>query len=109
MAPRGYLLDETVHVRHVTDADTDGEIIETFDAEQNGDLVTDRVARTDLRFMKRADGAAKLAGIPFKLTRRRPANGTSSSRTRTACFHRIYPGPSPRREHERQRRAVHRS
>lgn len=67
-APRGYLLDETVHVRHVTDADTDGEIIETFDAEQNGDLVTDRVARTDLRFMKRADGAAKLAGIPFKLT-----------------------------------------
>ena len=61
-APRGYLLDETVHVRHVTDADTDGEIIETFDAEQNGDLVTDRVARTDLRFMKRADGAAKLAG-----------------------------------------------
>ena len=67
-APRGYLLDETVHVRHVTDADTDGEIIETFDAEQNGDLVTNRVARTDLRFMKRADGAAKLAGIPFKLT-----------------------------------------
>lgn len=67
-APRGYLLDETVHVRHVTDADTDGEIIETFDAEQNGDLVTDRVARTDLRFMKRADGAAKLASIPFKLT-----------------------------------------
>lgn len=67
-APRGYLLDEAVHVRHVTDADTDGEIVETFDAEQDGDLITDRVVRSDLRFTKRADGGAKLAGIPFKLT-----------------------------------------
>lgn len=67
-APRGYLLDPTIHVRHITDADTNSEIVETFDAEQDGDLVTNRVARTDLRFMKRADGAAKLAGIPFKLT-----------------------------------------
>lgn len=67
-APEGYLLDDTVHVRHVTDANHDDEVVETFNAEQDGDLVTDRVARADLAFLKRADGAAKLAGIPFKLT-----------------------------------------
>lgn len=67
-APEGYLLDPTVHIRHITDADHDGEIIETFDAEENGDLITDQVVRSDLRFAKRAEGAAKLAGIPFKLT-----------------------------------------
>ncbi len=67
-APEGYRLDPTVRVRHITDADHDGEIIETYDAEENGDLVTDQVVRSDLRFMKRAEGAAKLAGIPFKLT-----------------------------------------
>lgn len=67
-APEGYLLDTSVHVRHITDADHDNEIIETFDAEEDGDLVTDQVVRSDLRFMKRAEGAAKLAGIPFKLT-----------------------------------------
>ena len=67
-APAGYLLDEAVHIRHVTDADTDGEIIETFEAEQGGDRITDRVARSDLRLSKRADGASKLAGIPFKIT-----------------------------------------
>ncbi|WP_304426281.1 VaFE repeat-containing surface-anchored protein [uncultured Adlercreutzia sp.] len=67
-APRGYLLDDTVHLRHITDADANTEIVETFDAEQNGDMVTDRVARADLRLTKRADGAAKLAGIPFKVT-----------------------------------------
>lgn len=67
-APEGYLLDETIRVRHITDADHNNEVIETFEAEQDGGLVTDRVARGDLSFLKRADGAAKLAGIPFKLT-----------------------------------------
>lgn len=67
-APEGYLPDKTVHIRHITDADSDEEIVETFEAEQNGDLVTDRVARADVSLLKRADGAAKLAGIPFKLT-----------------------------------------
>lgn len=67
-APEGYLLDDTVHIRHVSDEDHDEEALGTFEAEQDGDLVTDRVARSDLRFVKRADGAAKLAGIPFKIT-----------------------------------------
>lgn len=31
-------------------------------------MITNRVVRADVSFMKRADGAAKLAGIPFKLT-----------------------------------------
>ncbi|WP_302961673.1 VaFE repeat-containing surface-anchored protein [uncultured Adlercreutzia sp.] len=67
-APEGYLLDPAVHVRHITDADHDGEIIETFDAEEDGDIIADAVVRSDVRFMKRAEGASKLAGIPFKLT-----------------------------------------
>lgn len=95
-APEGYLLDETVHVRHITDADNDSEIVETFEAEQDGDLVTDRVARADLTFLKRADGAAKLAGIPFKLTSKTTGewhilvtdkNGMASTEATTAHPH----------------------
>lgn len=67
-APEGYTLDPTVHVRHISDSDTDDEIIETFDAEEGGDVISNAVVRSDLRFMKRAEGAAKLAGIPFKIT-----------------------------------------
>lgn len=67
-APEGYLLDPTIHLRHITDANSDAETVETFQAEQGSDLVTDRVARADLKFLKRAEGASKLAGIPFKIT-----------------------------------------
>lgn len=95
-APAGYLLDETVHIRHISDADSDEEVVETFEAEQDGDLVTDRVARADVSFLKRADGAAKLVGIPFKLTSKTTGewhilvtdkNGMASTQATTAHPH----------------------
>lgn len=95
-APEGYLLDDTVHVRHITDADHDNEVVETFQAEQDGDLITDQVARGDLAFLKRADGASKLAGIPFKLTSKTTGewhiivtdkNGMASTQSTTAHPH----------------------
>lgn len=67
-APEGYRLDGTVHVRHISDDGGASEAVNVFNPEEDGDTVTDQVMRGDLRFLKRVDGGAKLAGIPFKLT-----------------------------------------
>lgn len=67
-APEGYRLDDTLHVRHITDDGGTTETVNSFNAEEGGDLVTDQVMRSDLKFLKRVDGGSKLAGIPFKLT-----------------------------------------
>ena len=67
-APEGYLLDNTVHVRHITDKDSDAEALTTFQAEEAGDTIADSVVRSDVQFTKRANGSVHLAGVPFKLT-----------------------------------------
>lgn len=69
-APEGYLPDTTVHVRHVNDEDHDREVLANFHPEEDGDIVNDEVARSDLRFTKRTSGSTRLAGIPFKVTSR---------------------------------------
>lgn len=95
-APRGYLLDDTIHIRHINDEDSDEEILATFEAEQDGDTIVNRVARADLRLAKRADGGSKLAGIPFKLTSKSTGewhilvtdkNGTASTQSTPAHPH----------------------
>lgn len=67
-APAGYRLDDTVHVRHISDDGGTAEAVTSFNFEEGGDAVTDQVTRSDIRLIKRVDGGAKLAGIPFKLT-----------------------------------------
>lgn len=67
-APEGYRLDSTVHVRHINDDGGTTEAVNSFNSEQDGDIIANQVIRSDVRFLKRADGGAKLAGIPFKLT-----------------------------------------
>ncbi len=69
-APEGYLPDTTVHVRHVSDENHDRETLENFQAEEGGDRISDVVVRSDLRFIKRANGSTRLAGVPFKITAR---------------------------------------
>lgn len=67
-APEGYLLDDTVHVRHINDKDSDAEALTTFHLAEADDQITDAVVRSDVQFVKRANGSVRLAGIPFKLT-----------------------------------------
>ncbi len=67
-APEGYRLDETLHVRHISDDGGTSETVSSFNAEEGGDRITDQVMRSDMKFLKRVDGGSKLAGIPFKLT-----------------------------------------
>lgn len=67
-APMGYRLDNTVHVRHISDDGGTVDAVNSFNLEENGDVISDEVMRSDIRFTKRIDGGAKLAGIPFKLT-----------------------------------------
>lgn len=67
-APEGYLLDPTVHVRHINDEASNAEALTTFHATEAGDHITEAVVRSDIRFAKRANGSTRLAGIPFKLT-----------------------------------------
>jgi hypothetical protein len=67
-APQGYFLDPTIHLRHINDDGNTTESVTSYQAEEGDDMISDRVARSDVRFLKRADGSSKLAGIPFKLT-----------------------------------------
>ena len=70
-APEGYRLDSTVHVRHINDENHNRDVLANFQAEENGDKISDEVVRADLRFIKRANGSTRLAGVPFKITSRK--------------------------------------
>ncbi len=64
-APDGYLLDNTVHIRNITDSsDGKAEIVQSYKAPTSRETVK----RGDLLFVKSAEGKARMANIPFKIT-----------------------------------------
>ena len=65
--PAGYLLDSTVHVRHVTQSGT-VETVQTYAEEEGDDPITDQVKRGEVKFTKKDSSSSVLAGIPFSIT-----------------------------------------
>lgn len=64
-APTGYLLDNTIHIRNITDSsDGRAEIVQTYKMPTS----KEKVKRGDLLFVKSAEGKGRMANIPFKLT-----------------------------------------
>ena len=64
-APAGYLLDNTIHIRNITDSsDGKAEIVQTYKTPTS----REKVKRGDLLFVKSAQGKGRMANIPFKIT-----------------------------------------
>lgn len=64
-APVGYLIDNTVYLRNITDDENEtAEDVKTF----NEPISSDQVKRGDLLFIKSSEGKERMAGIPFKIT-----------------------------------------